>query len=83
MGLLLESLDDEDGVEDVVPDLAGDAETEVEVLVVMRKVVLLHLFQIGREASVVQSGDLDFSIYPVQVFKGELTRSAYNRRSHL
>ena len=48
MGLLLESLDDEDGVEDVVPDLAGDAETKVEVLVVVGKVVLFHFSHICR-----------------------------------
>ena len=53
MGLLLESLDDEDGVEDVVPDLAGDAETKVEVLVVMSEMVFLHLTHVCRERSVV------------------------------
>ena len=55
MGLLLESLDDEDGVEDVVPDLAGDAETKVEVLVVMSEMVFLHLTHVGRETGVMKS----------------------------
>ena len=55
MGLLLESLDDEDGVEDVVPDLAGDAETEVEVLVVTSEMVFLHLTHVGRETGVMKS----------------------------
>ena len=55
MGLLLESLDDEDGVEDVVPDLAGDAETKVEVLVVMSEMVFLHLTHVGWETGVMKS----------------------------
>ena len=55
MGLLLESLDDEDGVEDVVPDLAGDAETEVEVLVVVRKVIPLHFADIRGKPRVMES----------------------------
>ena len=43
------ALDREDGVEDVVPDFAGDAETEVEVLVVVRHVVFLEVPDISRE----------------------------------
>lgn len=36
------------GLEDVIPHLAGDAETKLEVLVVVRKVVFLHLPQVCR-----------------------------------
>ena len=49
------ALDREDGVEDVVPDFAGDAETEVEVLVVMSEMVFLHLTHVGRETGVMKS----------------------------
>lgn len=37
------SLHGQDGGEDVVPHLARHAESEVEVLVMMRQMVLLHL----------------------------------------
>ena len=49
------SLDDKNGVEDVVPDLAGHAEAEVEVLVVVREVVLLHLVDICWQTCVVEA----------------------------
>ena len=42
-------LDEEHGVEDVVPDLAGDTEAKVEVLVVVRHVVFLEVPDISRE----------------------------------
>ncbi len=50
-------LDDKDGVEDVVPDLAGNAEAEVEVLVVVCEVILFHVPHIRRESRVVEASD--------------------------
>lgn len=43
-------LDDQDGVEYVVPDLARDSEAEVEVLVVVSEVIFLHLLNICWES---------------------------------
>ena len=57
MGLLLEILDDEDGVEDVVPDLAGHAKAEVKVLVVMCQMILLHVSEMGRQARVMHASE--------------------------
>ena len=48
-----------DGVEDVVPDLARHAEPEVEVLVVVGKMVLLHLLQMRRKAGVMHAVEGD------------------------
>ena len=48
-------LDGEDGVEDVVPNLAGDSEAKVEVLVVMCEMILLHVADVGRESRVVET----------------------------
>ena len=48
-------LDDEHGVEDVVPDLAGDTEAEVEVLVVMREVVFLHIPHVRGKSRVMEA----------------------------
>lgn len=45
-GCMRMSLGDKNGVEDVVPDLAGHPEAEIEVLVVVRKMVLLHLVDV-------------------------------------
>ena len=48
------ALDHKDGVEDVIPDFAGDPETEIEVLVVVREMVLLHLPHVLRQFRVVE-----------------------------
>ena len=48
-------LDRQNGVKDVVPDLAGNAKSEVEVLVVMSKMVLLHVPEIGGQTCVVHA----------------------------
>ena len=47
-------LDGQDGVEDVIPDLARDSESEVEVLVVVGKVVLFHLAHVRGQLGVMQ-----------------------------
>ena len=48
-------LDRQNGIKDVVPDLAGHAESEVEILVMMREMVLLHLREVRRKAGVVHA----------------------------
>ena len=48
-------LDHKDSVENVVPNLARDAETKVEVLVVVSKVVFLHLLSICWESRMVKA----------------------------
>ena len=48
-------LDRQDSVKYIIPNLTGHAESEVEVLVVMRKMVLLHLLEIGGQAGVVHT----------------------------
>ena len=81
MGLLLESLDDEDGVEDVVPDLAGDAETEVEVLVVMSEMVFLDLGHESGQALVVHTIGVCMSMEDASQRKEmKHTHSALHRR---
>ena len=50
-----DGLDSEYSVEDVVPNLAGDSETEVEVLVMVSKVILLQVPNICREPGVVEA----------------------------
>ena len=47
------ALDHKNGIEDVIPNLAGHAETKIEVLVVVCEVVLLHLLDVRGKAGVV------------------------------
>ncbi len=48
-------LNGQNGVEDVVPELARHAEGEVEVLVVVREMILLQLANVGRESRVMEA----------------------------
>lgn len=48
-------LDGEDSVENIVPDLARHPKAEIKVLVVMCKVVLFHLPEVGGQACVMHT----------------------------
>ena len=75
----------DDGVEDDVPHLARHSEAQVEVLVVVGEVVLLHLLHVRGETRMVEprKDEVRSVLYRPSLLLMLRTRSACNHTTHL